>query len=203
MSPGEALQSPVAIFYGMATFGLLLVAGAVLAILRWGMQKKVDRAWQAFRGWLVMIPLIAVAIFLGRESTIVFFTIIGLLAFSEFARATTLSRDRWLSGGVHVGIILLGVVALIPNSKTNRYDLFTIVPLLVFVGLMTIPIVRNRFAGQLHSLALAILGFVLCGWMFGHVGLLANSKHAYSCLLYLLFAVELSDVAAFITGKLF
>ena len=31
----------------------------------------------------------------------------------------------------------------------------------------------------------------------------ANAKHAYSYLLYLLFAVELNDVAAFTSGKLF
>lgn len=203
MSPGEALQSPVALFYGAVTFGLLPVAGVVLAVLRWGLQKNVDRAWQAFRGWLVMIPLIAVAIFLGRETAIVFFTVVGLLAFNEFARATALNQDRWLMGGVSLGIISLGVVALNPNEKIDRCNLYMVMPLFVTAGLLTIPIILNRFAGQVQSLGLAILGFVLCGWMFGHVSLLANSKHAYSLLLFLLFAVELSDVAAFVTGKLF
>jgi phosphatidate cytidylyltransferase len=44
---------------------------------------------------------------------------------------------------------------------------------------------------------------VYFGWMFGHLAFLANAKHAYSYLLYLLFAVELNDVAAFTCGKLF
>ena len=39
--------------------------------------------------------------------------------------------------------------------------------------------------------------------MFGHLAFLANARHAYSYLLYLLFAVELNDVAAFTFGKLF
>jgi phosphatidate cytidylyltransferase len=55
----------------------------------------------------------------------------------------------------------------------------------------------------LQVLALAIVGFLYLGWMFGHLAFLANAEHAYSYLLYLLFAVELNDVAAFVTGKLF
>jgi phosphatidate cytidylyltransferase len=39
--------------------------------------------------------------------------------------------------------------------------------------------------------------------MFSHVGFMANSAHAYGYLLFLLLAVEGSDVAAFTAGKLF
>ena len=39
--------------------------------------------------------------------------------------------------------------------------------------------------------------------MFGHVTFLANADRAYGYLLYLIFAVELNDVAAFTCGKLF
>ena len=38
--------------------------------------------------------------------------------------------------------------------------------------------------------------------MFGHVAWLADSEHAYAYLLYLLFAVELNDIAAYLSGKL-
>jgi phosphatidate cytidylyltransferase len=47
------------------------------------------------------------------------------------------------------------------------------------------------------------VGFVYVGWMFGHLGFLANADHAYAYILYLLVAVELNDVAAFTFGKLF
>ena len=39
--------------------------------------------------------------------------------------------------------------------------------------------------------------------MFGHLIFLANSKHAYGYLLFLLFAVSVNDVAAFTFGRLF
>src|ERR1700723_3043136 len=96
MSPHEALRSPVVLFYLALVFGLLLVAGLLLVLLR----KNVGRAWQSYRGWLFIVPITAVAILLGRETTILFFTAVGLLGFREFARATGLSSDCYLTGGV-------------------------------------------------------------------------------------------------------
>jgi phosphatidate cytidylyltransferase len=50
--------------------------------------------------------------------------------------------------------------------------------------------------------SLAIVGFLYMGWMFGHLAFLANATHAYGYLLYVLFATEINDVAAFTFGKL-
>jgi phosphatidate cytidylyltransferase len=206
MSPREALQSPVALFYAAAAFGVLFVAGLVLAVLRWLLNKNVDHAWQSYRGWLLMVPLIAMAIFLGREATIVFFTGVGLLGFREFARATVLDEDRSLTSVVYLGIVAMGVVALVPDPNLPAlgwYGLFMALPTFVIAGILVVPIVCNRFEGQLHLLSLAIVGFVFFGWMFGHVAFLANATHAYAYLIYLLFAVGLNDVAAYVSGKMF
>ena len=50
---------------------------------------------------------------------------------------------------------------------------------------------------------MALLGFIYIGWMFGHIAFLANAKDAYGYLFYLIFAVELNDVAAYTFGKTF
>ena len=202
MSPREALQSPVAMFYLALVFGLLLVAGPIL----WLVRKRVEPAWQSYRGWLVMVPITAAALFLGRETAIVFFIVVGLLGFREFARATGLVADGYMTAGVSLGIVAAGLAVLVPEPGKlvhGWFDLFMTLPVLVVPGLLVIPIARNRVHGQLNALALAITGFLLFGWMFGHVAFLANSQHAYAYLAYLLFAVEINDVAAFLAGKLF
>jgi phosphatidate cytidylyltransferase len=76
-------------------------------------------------------------------------------------------------------------------------------PVYVIATILLIPIIRNRAKGQLQRVALAIVGFVYFGWMFSHLGFLANTPYAYGYLLYLIFAVEINDVAAFTCGKLF
>ena len=178
MSPQAALESPVFRFYLAVAAGLLVVAGAALALLKWGLHKDVDHAWRAYRGWLLMVPLGLGCIFLGR------------------AVAITL----------YLGIIATGIVSLVKNPNEDHpgwYGLFMALPVYVIALILLIPILRNRSQGQLQMIALAMVGFVYFGWMFGHLIFLSNSVHAYSYVLYVLFAVELNDVAAYTFGKLF
>jgi phosphatidate cytidylyltransferase len=206
MSPRAALASPVFLFYLIVAASLLAGAGALLAVLRWGLGKNVDKAWDAFCGWLIMAPLAFFVIFLGREATIGFFTLVAVFGFKEFARATGLYRDWWMTGTVYLGIIAVGVISLVSDPFYDRpgwYGMFMALPVFAVATILVIPIIRNQVQGQLQLLALSIVGFVYFGWMFGHLAFLANATHAYSYLLYVLFAVEVNDVAAFTFGKLF
>jgi phosphatidate cytidylyltransferase len=206
MSPRLAWQSPVFLFYAALAAGLLLVGGLVVALLRWRFGKKLDHAWAAYRGWLVIVPLLLLVYFLGREAVIAFLTTIALFGFREFARATDLERDWLCTGVVYVGIGALGVLCWLvggDNAAPGTYRLFMSLPVLVIALIMAVPVVRNRAEQQLQRLALAVLGFVYFGCMFAHLALLANSDHAYSYLGYLVLAVELNDVAAYTVGKLF
>jgi phosphatidate cytidylyltransferase len=205
MSPSLALESPVFRFYVAVAAGLLLVAGATIFLLRRRLGERVEHAWKAYLGWLILAPLGLGALFLGREATIVFFTTIAIFGFKEFARATGLYADWYMTGCVYLGIIATGLTSIVPDPGLDRpgwYGLFIALPVYAITAIMTIPIVRNRVQGQLQAIALSIVGFVYLGWMFGHLAFLANAREAYSYLLYLLFAVELNDVAAYVTGKL-
>jgi phosphatidate cytidylyltransferase len=203
MSPRHALASPVFLFYVAVAALLLAVAGAILLMLR--RRLAAQHAWRAYLGWLILMPLGLGAIFLGREATIVFFTIIAMFGFKEFARATGLYADWWMTGCVYLGIIATGLASLVPDPYEDRpgwYGLFMAMPVYAVAGILLVPIVRNRTKGQLQAVALASVGFVYLGWMFGHLAYLATARDAYSYLLYLLFAVELNDVAAYVSGKL-
>ena len=206
MSPSEALQSPVFLGYVAAAVGLLAGAGIVLAVLRWGLRRDVDHACRSYLGWLLMVPPVLGAIFLGREAAIVVFTIIGMMGFKEFARATGLYEDWWMTGVIYLGILAVGVLSLVTDPFTHVpgwYGMFIALPVYVIASILVIPILRNRAAGQLQAIALAMLGFVYFGWMFGHLAFLCNARFAYAYVLYLLFAVEINDVAAYTCGKLF
>jgi len=206
MSPTAALESDVFLIYMALLAGLLALAGATIAGLKWGLKRDVGHAVRSYLGWLIMIPLVAGCIFLGRVPTIVFFTLLAVFAFKEYARATGLYRDWLMTGVVYVGIMAVGVVCLVydPNLDVpGWYGMFMALPVYVIAAILLIPILRNKAEGQLQAIGLAATGFLYIGWMFGHVCFLANAKHAYGYLLYLLVAVEINDVAAFTCGKLF
>ncbi len=205
MSPAEALSSTVFCTYLVLVAVMLAGAGAALTVMRWGLGRDVDHAWKAYRGWLVMAPLVLAAVFLGRAATIVFFTLVSVFGFKEFARATGLYRDWPMTIVVYLGIVAVGVASLVRDPLIDQpgwYGLFAILPAYVVAAILLVPIVRDRVKGQLQAIALALLGFLYIGWMFGHVTFLANARLAYGYLLYLIFAVELNDVAAFTFGRI-
>ena len=206
MTPSAAMQSNVFLIYAAIASGLLIAGAVAIPALGWGLKRDVSHAWKSYCGWLVMIPLLLLCIFLGREATIVFFTALAVVGFKEFARATGLYRDWGITGVVYLGIVALGVISLIPDPNLDVpgwYGLFAVMPVYVIAAILLVPILRNRTEGQLQAVSLAIVGFLYIGWMFGHLAFLANSKFAYGYLLYLLLAVELNDVAAFTFGRLF
>jgi len=205
MSIGTALQSQIFLAYAIIVSSVLVLAGIALAVLR-ATGKDVAGAALTYRGWLIMVPIVLGTIFLGRTATILGIGILAAIGFKEFARATGLYRDWWLMGLVYAGIAALAAASLATDPRLDRpgwYGLFMAMPVYVIAAIMLLPILRNRAKGQLQQVALALLGFIYFGWMLSHLGFLANTPNAYGYLLYLIFAVEINDVAAFTFGKIF
>lgn len=205
MSIEAAVISPVFLTYLAIVGGVLIFAGIVLGVLT-RVGKDVSSIWEIYRGWLIMIPLVFAMILLGRIATIIGVTLLAIFGFKEFARATGLYEDWWFTGIVYIAIAALGVACVVADPRLQSpgwYGMFMALPVYVIATILLIPIIRNRAKGQLQWVALAIIGFVYFGWMFSHLGFLANTPYAYGYLLYLIFAVEINDVAAFTCGKLF
>lgn len=205
MSIEAALNSQIFLTYLAIVGGILLFAGAVLGVLTL-FGRDVSSIWKTYRGWLVMIPLVFGMIFLGRVATIIGVTLLAIFGFKEFARATGLYEDWWFTAIVYVAITALGIACVVTDPRLQSpgwYGIFMALPVYVIAVILLVPILRNRAKGQLQRVALAIVGFVYFGWMFSHLGFLANTPYAYGYILYLIFAVEINDVAAFTCGKLF
>ena len=206
MWPNAALHNDTFRLYVLIVSGLLTTAGAALTVLTWGLKKNVQSIWATYRGWLIMAPAVVLCILAGREPIIVACTLVSILGLKEFGLATGLYRDWCMTGSVYVAIIAVGIVTLVGDpfrGQPGWFGLFMTLPVYTIVLLLMIPILRNRTQGQLQAVSLAIVGFIYIGWMFGHLGFLANSNHPFGYLLFLIFAVQLSDVTAFTVGKLF
>ena len=208
MTPQLALQSEIFRTYAIIVLGVLVVAGLALALLKWGFRKNVTSLWLTYRSWLVMAPLILGCVFAGRVAVIVFTCLLAGWGLKEFARATGLYSDWWMTGAAYLGIVAVGVTSLVSQPQGQEpghgwYGLFIALPVYAVALILLIPILRNKVQGQLQYMSLAIVGFIYIGWMFGHLAFLANATNAYGYLLYILFATELNDVAAFTCGKLF
>jgi phosphatidate cytidylyltransferase len=208
MTPQAALQSEVFRTYAGIALGVLVLAGVILAFLKWVLRRDITPIWLTYRSWLIITPLVLGCIFAGRIAVIAFFCVLSAIAFKEFARATGLYRDWWMTAAAYLGIAAVGVTSVMqqPDGEepgTGWYGLFIALPVYAVALIVFIPILRNQVRGQLQAMSLAIVGFLYIGWMFGHLAFMANADHAYGYVLFVLFATELNDVAAFTCGKLF
>src|SRR2546423_3235944 len=208
MSPHHALHDPVLLAYLRVIFVSLFGGGIVLGILHFGLKKDLGSIWSTYRSWLVMAPIGLAVVFAGRVPTIIGVTLLAIFGFKEFARASGLYRDWWMTGAVYVGIIAVGFASLMPQPNgeepgTGWYGFFVAVPVFAIALILIIPILRNRARGELQRMSLAIVGFIYIGWMFGHLGFLANARNAYGFVCFIIFATGVSDVAAFTFGKIF
>ena len=207
MSPRIALHDPIFRAYLCIVPVSLVIGGAVLGFLRWGLKKEIESIWKTYCSWLIMAPIGLLVVFAGRVLTIAGVTLLAIFAFKEFARASGLYRDWWMTGAVYAGIVTVGVASLMPHPRgqepgTGWYGFFVAVPVFAVALILLVPILRNRARGELQRMSLAIVGFVYIGWMFGHLGFMANASNAYGFICYIVFATELSDVTAFTFGRI-
>ncbi|MEO8439967.1 MAG: phosphatidate cytidylyltransferase [Spartobacteria bacterium] len=197
MSPSAALHDEIFRSYLVLVLVLLLGAGMTLALLQFVFRIKLGNVWKTYRGWLWMAPLTALFVFAGRGAFIAGVMALALLAAREFLRVAKLDRDRCITAVLAIGIVGLGLGALFGNG-------FGFIPIGEILLLLLVPILRNRKApDELRRLSLGMLAFVYCGWMFGHLALFSDAPNAYGYICFLLFATEVTDVAAFTFGKMF
>jgi len=188
MSPSVALHDTAFRNYLVIVLGLLFVAGIVLALLQFVFRVELGSVWKTYCGWIWMAPLVALVIFAGRVPFVIGVMLVAVLAGREFSQVSGLACDRWMTGALYLAL-LLAVLGCAP--------IFGL--LLVFL----VPILRNRVAGELRLISSGLIAFVLLGWMFGQLGFFARTPNAYGYLCFVIFATEVTDVSAFVFGKMF
>lgn len=180
---------------------LLLAAPAVFLAL--GAAGRLSPAlksdlWTRYRSWLFLAPAMLVPVLAGRLPTIVAIGILGILCNREFGRATGLFRERTISGVVVAGIVLITFAV-----ADHWYGFFVALTSLVVSLLVIVALGADRPRGYIQRVALGVLAFVLFGVCLGHLAYLANDRLGQPLLLAIVLCVELNDVFAYCTGKLF
>lgn len=192
---------PITFWITIAIVGVMAIAPGIFVAL--GRAGKLTAAlhkdlWTRYKSWLILAPLMVGPILAGRLWTIAAVGVLGLLCYREFARATGLFRDRTISIIVALGIVLLTFAA-----ADHWYGFFVALPSLTVSLIVIAGLIRDQPKGYVQRVALGIFAFLLFGVCLGHFAYFANDRLGQPLLLAILLCVELNDVFAYCTGKLF
>ncbi|HWH80127.1 MAG TPA: hypothetical protein VNT76_22265, partial [Candidatus Binatus sp.] len=117
MSPQIALHDSIFRAYFLIVLISLAIAGAVLGFLRFVLKKETASMFKTYRSWVFIAGIGFIVVFLGRIPTIVGVTVVAMYAFKEFAHASGLSRDSWMTVAVYAGIITVGIASVISDPR--------------------------------------------------------------------------------------
>lgn len=196
---GDTLSSPgVRIVVGIAV-GALVLAGVAIGVLSALGKLRPELRSELIKrtaAWALMAPVVILPLALGKLTTVLLFTVLGLLCYREFARATGLFREKRMSALVAIGIILFNLAAL-----DHWWGLFTALPALAMVVLLVAAILQDRPKGYLQRVGLSILGVLLFGYCLSHLSYFANEPGYRAPVMALVLVVAFNDVFAFCVGK--
>ena len=193
-------RQPVTLWIVAAVAGTLLASALVIGALSLtgvASPKLRRELWLRLGSWAVLVPIMAAPVLAGRVWTIAAVTILSLLCYREYARATGLFRQRLISAGVVLGILAANFAAL-----DHWYGFFTALWPLSFGVVAIISIPQDRPEGYIQRTALGTFAYMLFGAGLAHLGYMANEPGYRPIVLLLLMAVALNDVFAFTCGKL-
>ena len=196
-----AFAHPVTVWISASVAGLLAITPIVFAaLIATGRidEKNRNELWQRYFSWLVLTPLMLGPVLLGPAWTMAAVAVLSLACYREFARATGLFRERSISV-----VVVLGIALVTFACFDHWYELFlALFPISVaLIGMVAI--LPDRPKGYIQRVALGVLGFSLFGAALGHISYFANDRNYRPILLMLLVVVELNDIFAYISGKLF
>ena len=145
--------------------------------------------------WAWITPAVLIPVGFGPIGIRIGTMILALLCYREFSRATALERNRGLH---YFGMAaVLGLSTGISPESRSPEILAVVFASLGVVGLVSCP--PTVFLQSVSLAAIAVAWFGIC---LGSLAEFADKQGHVLIVLWLIICVELSDVAAFIGGKL-
>jgi len=197
----HALDHPVTRCCVLGTLTALVLAPLLIqTLVRFNLvsTRLHQELWLRWKSWLWLSAVMLGPILLGAGWVMLAVAVLSWLCFQEFARATGLFREHSI-----MLIALIGIVALL-FANVDHYDrMFFSLAALTSGVIAVIALPANRPQGYLQRVSLGIAGFLLFGYSLGYLGLMANDSLYRPLLILLLLGVELNDIFAYCTGKMF
>jgi phosphatidate cytidylyltransferase len=149
-----------------------------------------------WRTWLYIAPIYLFGVLGGVLTTTALVMWLTFQGLREYARLVDLAP-------AYRRILLAMGLAVAPVAALSAEGAYLLAPMLLIVATLQ-PLLFGRIAGGVRQLAFAAFGWGYIGWFLGHLVLMREHLlGGAGILLAMGLAVALSDVGAFVVGKIF
>ena len=199
-------------------FGAILALLTLASLIGWLLHRRARRAGGSatienlnarVRAWWVMVAIIAVNFYLGKNATVVLFALASAFALREFVTLTPTRRGDYLPLVVSFYVLLPVQYWLIADGWYNLFAVF-----LPVYGFLILPVLAaaggdtQDFLARVTKLQWGLMITVYCisyapALLLVQVPQYSAQNQNLLLMIYLLVVVQLSDVLQYVCGKLF
>jgi len=177
----------------LGAFGLVVAAVAAVARLTGRDPAGIVKRYLA---WGLILPPVLLPLIVSRTLFQIVVALLSLQCLREFARATGLWTDRWMTALAY-GL----TAAMYVPIFAGRPELHQAAPLAAVGVLVLAPIVRGRYEHMLQKVSLTALGVLYFGWFLSHLALLRDFEEGIAYVFYLMVLVECNDAFGYLWGR--
>lgn len=195
----KAFDHPFTLWTIVALGILVVTAGGIIGLLRVSHRLSDEQfkdLWPRYTSWIWLTMLMIAPILLGAAWVMLAVCLLSLFCYQEYARATGLFREKSISACIVLGILVLTFASF---DNYSRLFFATAVLTVGLIAMITIP--QDRPKGYIQRISLGLMGFLLFGYSFGYLGMLANYPQFRPVILLILIGVEMNDIFAYCVGK--
>lgn len=197
----KAFDHPLTVGAVIGIAAALLIAPLVFKVLRGTIgisDPTYNELWARWRSWIWICLGLIVPILMGAAWVIAGVFILSLCCFREFARATGIFREKM------IGLAAVISLCLISFSVIDNYPRFFFATPILGIGLIVMVMIpQDRPHGFIQRVGLGIMGYLFFGFSLSYLALFTADPNYRPLLLMLLVSVELNDIFAYCSGRLF
>lgn len=154
--------------------------------------------WARWRSWIWVSTALVVPILLGAAWVVAGVLMLSLLCYREFARATGIFREKL------IGLAVVASIFLVCFAVIDNYPRLFFASAVLGIGLIAVvTIPQDRPQGFIQRVAVGMMGYLFFGFSFGYLAFFTTDPLYRPLLLLLLAGVELNDIFAYCSGRLF
>ena len=197
----HAFDHQVTVWLTVFIVGLLVIAPLCIAIAVWSgrfVEPQRTELRKRYLSWLLLVPLMVIPVLLGAFWMMLGVLLLSILCYREYARVTGCFRNRLISLVVVAGMLMVFFAVF-----DHWYGMFVAAGPLTVVAIAMAALIADEPKGYIQRVSLGVLGFMLFGMGLGHLAYFGNSAEYRPIVLMLLVGIQLNDVLAYVSGKLF